>query len=108
VIRRHVALVRQLQAFMEGSALPWGAVVFKYDKDDDGKPIYEPGRAEMSFTHRGRKVEVVIMSPSEERGENELPLGRLAARFEDGEIIKGPIDQAVWDRIVSALESKSV
>jgi hypothetical protein len=105
VIRGHIALVRMLQAYFEGSRLPWGKVTFKHDKDDDDRPIYERDRVELTFTHRGRDIGIVIFAPDEERPEEGagLPNGRLAARFDDGSIIKGPIDQATWDRIVAAI-----
>lgn len=106
MIRGHVALVRLLQAFMEGSMLPWGKVRFINDKDEDGRIIYDDRQVEIAFDAGGQTVEVVIRAPSEERVEDvdPLPLGRLAARFADGTVIKGPIDQAVWERIVAALD----
>lgn len=107
MIRGHIALVRQLRAFMETSCLPWGQVKFRYDEDDDGRPIYDPRRAEMSFHHNGKSVDVVIVAPSDDRSEiDPLPLGKLAARI-DGLVIKGPIDQVTWDRIVTAINADS-
>lgn len=107
MIRGHIALVRLLRAFMETSNLPWARVEFKNDKDDEGRAIYDPQRAEIAFRHRGKRVEVVIVAPSEERDHDPLPLGRLAARIDESEVIKGPIDQATWDLIAAAINREA-
>jgi hypothetical protein len=106
MIHGHIALVRQLRSFMETSCLPWGQAHFHYDMNDEDRPIYDDGRAEMSFQHNGKNIDVVIWAPSHEKAEGaeSLPLGKLAARF-DGNLIKGPIDQTTWDEIVAAINS---
>lgn len=106
MIHGHVALVRLLQAFMEASGLPWAAVRFVNDKDEDGRTVYDERQVEIAFEHAGQTIEVVIRAPSDERmeGIDPLPLGRLAARFGDGSVVKGPIDQSVWERIVARLK----
>jgi hypothetical protein len=108
MIHGHIALVRQLRAFMETSVLPWGNVRFRYDHDDEERPIYDDHRAEMSFRHNGKDIDVVIFAPSDQKteGAESLPLGRLAARV-DGEVIKGPIDQTVWDQIAAEINKES-
>lgn len=110
MIRGHIALIRLLRAYMEGSLLPWGEVTFKNDHDDDGRVLYDAHRAEIAFTHRGTPVEVVIIAPSDERieGAESLPLGRLAARIANDHVVKGPIDQTTWDRIVHAIHCETV
>ena len=106
MIRGHVALVRHLREFMERSGLPWGAVEFKYEIDEDGRPKLDDGRAEMAFSHRGRNIEIAIFAPAEVvvRGQEPLPLGRLSARCR-GQLVKGPIDQTTWDRIVALIDN---
>lgn len=107
MIHGHIALVRQLRSFMETSCLPWGQVRFHYDHDDEERPIYDDRRAEMSFGHNGKDIEVVIQAPSDEKHEGTecLPLGKLAARVGGNTVIKGPIDQVTWDQIVAAINS---
>lgn len=109
MIRGHVALVRHLRAFMETSGLPWLQAHFKYEQDDDGRPIYERDRAEMSFAHNGKSVDVVIYAPSEDANHGEkLPLGKLAVRVDGVVMVKGPIDPVTWDRIVAAINADQV
>lgn len=101
MIRGHVALIRQLRSFFETSSLPWGAVRFVNDHDEDGRVIYDDLHAQIKFTHRDKTFEIGIWAPSPDRieGRPNYPLGDLAAR-RNGELVRGPIDQVTWDRIV--------
>lgn len=109
MIRGHVALIRQLRAFMEGSALPWTQVKFNTAHDDDGRPFYDDHRCEVSFLHHGTRVNIVIFAPSTERieGVEPLPNGRLAARC-GNEVIRGPIDTATWDAIMKLINQETL
>jgi hypothetical protein len=109
MIRGHVALIRLLRGYMEGSNLPWSGVEFNYERDEDGREIYDDHRAEIAFPCAGKRVEVVIIAPSDDRdaaGEC-LPLGKLAGRIDGGQVIKGPIDQSTWDQIVKMIRSET-
>lgn len=106
MINGHLALVRLLRDFMERSCLPWGETRFKYDKDEDGCVILDDQCAEFSFPHYGRPVDVMIEAPSDGTDAVEkLPLGKLAARYGQ-RVVKGPIDQATWDKIVDMIHAK--
>ena len=108
MIRGHIALVRILRGFMEGSRLPWSAVKFRYEQNDDMRNIYDAGRAEMSFPYRGQEFEVVIYAPTDDPWATERwPLGRIACRcVDDGEVIKGVLDQSTWDQIEAMIFRK--
>ena len=107
MIRGHVALVRQLRSFMEMSGLPWTAVRFRYDHDEDGRPYLDNNRIEISFQYRGHQCDVVILSPTEEpiEGVEHMPLGRIAGRC-GTRVVKGPIDQSTWDDIVRMINEE--
>lgn len=104
MIRGHVALIRQLRCFMETSGLPWTAVKFITDHDEDGRPFFDDDRAEISFRHHGKDVGIYVVAPSSDRieGKENLPLGKLAGRVED-RVVKGPLDQATWDSIIKLI-----
>lgn len=92
MIRGHVALIRQLQSFMETSGLPWTGVQFKEQEDE---------RLEVAFVHNGKPVDIYLIAPTPERrdGAENFPLGKLAGRCGE-QVVKGPLDQSTWDRIV--------
>jgi|SRR5271166_2267509 len=106
MIRGHIALIRQLRAFMETSALPWADVKFKTEIGEDGRAIYDDARAEISFRHHDKAIDVYIVAPSPDQhdGVQGHPLGMLAGRCDD-EVIKGPIDQSTWDAIVKLINN---
>lgn len=97
-------LLRQLQAFFETSALPWGAVTFKCDRDHNGVAVFDDDRIEISFKHRDRDIDVYIIAPSLDRidGVETFPHGKLAARCDD-QVVKGPLDQSTWDAILKLI-----
>lgn len=103
MIRGHVALVRQLRAFMENSNLPWQRVSWDYDTDEDGRTVYTDDRAEMHFPMHDSVARVAIFAPTADVDAGErLPLGRLACQYK-GQVVKGPIDQRTWDQIVEMI-----
>lgn len=101
MIRGHVALLRQLRSFMESSGLPWSIVELRHERNEDGRILTDDTRAEISFPYHGQIVDVVIYAPSTDKvdGVESFPLGKLAARTDDG-IVKGPIDPATWNQIL--------
>lgn len=108
MIRGHVALVRQLRAFMETSGLPWNKVRFISEYGDEGEPLIDDNRAEITFAVSGVQINITIWAPATEEipGIGLLPLGRLAARC-GGEVVKGPIDQTTWDAIVKLIKGRT-
>lgn len=106
MIRGHVALIRQLRSFVESSGLSWGAVRFRYEHDEDGRPYLDNSRIEIGLTHGKHNCDVVIIAPMEEAlsGQEPMPLGRLVGRCGD-RVAKGPIDQATWNSIVEMLNN---
>lgn len=107
LIRGYIALRRQLRSFAESCNVAWRDVTERHERDEEGYIIRDDDRAEMAFYCNGKQVEVAIFAPSKDKdhrpdGVNVLPLGKLSACI-DGQIIKGPLDQATFESIKRAI-----
>jgi hypothetical protein len=101
MIRLHVAMARQLRAFMEGSGISWSEVTVEHG---------EAGRVDCHFRFGNKLVEVYVIPPSQDPAHRlsgePLPHGRLAGRVDGGPAISGPIDPATWAQIDRQMRSE--
>jgi hypothetical protein len=79
MIHLHIAMARQLRAFLETANIPWNPATAQYG---DG------GRVNATFQFNSKRVEAYIVPPAQDQGDRFngelLPHGRLACRINGG------------------------